>query len=57
MKSGKDLRLCKQDSTDTEQTEAFGYEYLRVNPRKQKPLLKLEVHTGRDESGTEEARS
>lgn len=28
MKSGKDLRLCKQDSTDTEQTEAFGYEYL-----------------------------
>lgn len=55
MKSGKDLRLCKQDSTDTEQTEAFGYEYLRVNPRKQKPLLKLEVHTGRDESGTEEA--
>lgn len=55
MKSGKDLRLCKQDSTDTEQTEAFGYEYIRVNPRKQNSLLKLEVHTGKEETATEEA--
>lgn len=54
VKSGKDFRLCKQDSTGTEKTEAFGYGYLRVNPRKQKPLLKLEVHTGKDEADTEE---